>query len=113
MEPAGPGPADPGLGRDDHPFADRRVRQDLYDTAAADRVIAERVATIAAERGVPRARVALAWVLRNPVVTAPIVGASKAGHLDDAAAAVELSLTDDEVARLEQPYTPHDIAGFG
>ena len=85
----------------------------LYDTAAADRVIAERVATIAAERGVPRARVALAWVLRNPVVTAPIVGASKAGHLDDAAAAVELSLTDDEVARLEQPYTPHDIAGFG
>jgi len=47
------------------------------------------------------------------VVTAPIVGASKAGHLDDAAAAVELSLTDDEVARLERPYTPHDVAGFG
>ena len=85
----------------------------LYDTAASDRVIAERVAKIAAERGVPRARVALAWVLRNPVVTAPIVGASRAGHLDDAVAAVELTLTDDEVTQLDQPYTPHDIAGFG
>jgi aryl-alcohol dehydrogenase (NADP+) len=85
----------------------------LYDTAASDRVIAERVATVAAQRGVPRAQVALAWVLRNPVITAPIVGASKAGHLDDAVAAVELSLTDDEVAQLGEPYTPHDIAGFG
>jgi len=85
----------------------------LYDTAASDRVIADRVAKIAAERGVPRAQVALAWVLHNPVVTAPIVGASRAGHLDDAAAAVELTLTDDEVAQLEEPYTPHQVAGFG
>jgi aryl-alcohol dehydrogenase-like predicted oxidoreductase len=85
----------------------------LYDTAASDRVIADRVAKIAAERGVPRAQVALAWVLHNPVVTAPIVGASRPGHLDDAAAAVELTLTDDEVAQLEEPYTPHQVAGFG
>ena len=85
----------------------------LYDTAASDRVIAQRVAKIAAERGVPRARVALAWVLHNPVVTAPIVGASQAGHRDDAVAAVELTLTDDEVTQLDQPYTSHDIAGFG
>jgi len=85
----------------------------LYDTAASDRVIADRVAKIAAERGVPRAQVALAWVLHNPVVTAPIVGASKPGHLDDAVAAVELTLTDDEAAQLEEPYTPHEVAGFG
>src|SRR5664280_2431518 len=85
----------------------------LYVTAASDRVIADRVAKIAAERGVPRAQVALAWVLHNPVVTAPIVGASKPGHLDDAVAAVELTLTDDEAAQLEEPYTPHEVAGFG
>ena len=85
----------------------------LYDTAAGDRVIAERVAKVAAERGAPRAQVALAWVLRNPVVTAPIVGASKPGHLDDAVAALDLELADDEVAQLEEPYTPHTVAGFG
>ena len=85
----------------------------LYETAASDRVIAERVAKVAAERGAPRAQVALAWVLRNPVVTAPIVGASKPGPLDDAVAALDLELTDDEVAQLEEPYTPHAVAGFG
>jgi aryl-alcohol dehydrogenase-like predicted oxidoreductase len=84
----------------------------LYDTADSDRIVAERVALIAAERGVPRAQIALAWVLRNPVVTAPIVGASKPGHLEDAVAAVELNLSDEESALLEEPYTPHRIAGF-
>jgi 1-deoxyxylulose-5-phosphate synthase len=84
----------------------------LYDQDASDRTIAERVAEIATERGVPRAQVALAWVARNPVVTAPIVGASKPHHVDDAVAALELELSDEEVKRLEEPYRPHEVAGF-
>jgi len=84
----------------------------LYDQDSGDRAIAERVAEIAAERGVPRAQVALAWVARNPVVTAPIVGASKPNHVDDAVAALELRLSDEEVKRLEEPYRPHEVAGF-
>jgi 1-deoxyxylulose-5-phosphate synthase len=84
----------------------------LYDTAASDRAVAERVAQVADEIGVPRAQVALAWVLRHPAVTAPIVGASKAEHLDDAVAALSLQLTDDQVARLEEPYVPHPVVGF-
>jgi 1-deoxyxylulose-5-phosphate synthase len=84
----------------------------LYDRDAGDRTIAERVAEIAGERGVPRAQVALAWVARNPVVTAPIVGASKPHHVDDAVAALELQLSDEEVKRLEEPYRPHEVAGF-
>jgi 1-deoxyxylulose-5-phosphate synthase len=84
----------------------------LYDRDVGDRTIAERVAEIAGERGVPRAQVALAWVARNPVVTAPIVGASKPHHVDDAVAALELQLSDEEVKRLEEPYRPHEVAGF-
>ncbi|MGY1608042.1 aldo/keto reductase [Geodermatophilus sp. SYSU D00700] len=83
----------------------------LYDERS-DRAIVERVAEVARERGVPRAQVALAWLLAKPVVTAPIVGVTQVGHLDDAVAAVDLHLTDDEVARLEEPYTPHAVAGF-
>ncbi|MGY2080003.1 aldo/keto reductase [Modestobacter sp. SYSU DS0657] len=77
-----------------------------------DRVIVERVAEVAEARGVPRAQVALAWVLSKPVVTAPIVGVTKEHHLRDAVAAVELRLTEEEVARLEEPYTPHSVVGF-
>ena len=77
-----------------------------------DAQIVDAVAAVAAERGVSRAQVALAWVLRNPVVSAPIVGATKAAHLDDAIAAVDLALTDDECARLEQPYVTREPAGF-
>ena len=84
----------------------------LYDQDAGDRTIAERVAEIADRRGVPRAQVALAWVARNPVVTAPIVGASKPHHVDDAVAALELELGEDEVRHLEEPYRPHPVAGF-
>jgi aryl-alcohol dehydrogenase-like predicted oxidoreductase len=84
----------------------------LYDVAG-DREITARVAEVAERRGVPRAQVALAWLLRNPVVTAPIIGASKPGHLDDALAALDLELTDDEIVELEAPYTPHPVAGFG
>jgi aryl-alcohol dehydrogenase (NADP+) len=84
----------------------------LYGQNDSDRTIVETVAAIAAERGVPRAQVALAWVSRNPVVSAPIVGARKSDHLTDAVDSLELQLTEDEVARLEAPYTPHAIAGF-
>ena len=79
---------------------------------ASDRSIIEAVAAVATERGVPRAQVGLAWLLSKSVVTAPIVGATKDVHLDDAVAAVELKLTDDEIARLEAPYTPHEVVGF-
>jgi aryl-alcohol dehydrogenase-like predicted oxidoreductase len=76
-----------------------------------DRTIVEAVTRIAGERGVPRAQVALAWLLQQDTVTAPIVGASKAQHLEDAVAAVELELSDKELEELERPYTPHPIAG--
>ena len=72
----------------------------------------DRVAEVAEARGVPRAQVALAWLLHQPVVTAPIIGASKPDHLDDAVAAVGLRLDAEEVARLEDPYVPHEVAGF-
>jgi aryl-alcohol dehydrogenase-like predicted oxidoreductase len=77
-----------------------------------DRAIVDAVQKIAETRGIPMAQVALAWVLKNPVVTAPIVGATKPHHLPDAAAAVEIHLTDDEVRALEEPYTPRLPAGF-
>ncbi|MGW7265010.1 aldo/keto reductase [Streptomyces sp. NPDC054842] len=76
-----------------------------------DRVIVDTVGRIAAERAVPRAQVALAWLLRQDSVTAPIVGATKARHLDDAVAALSLELSDEEAAELERPYTPRAISG--
>jgi aryl-alcohol dehydrogenase (NADP+) len=76
-----------------------------------DRAIVEAVGTIAERRGVPRAQVALAWVSRHPAVDAPIVGATKPHHLDDAVASLDLELTDEEVALLEEPYTPRAISG--
>jgi aryl-alcohol dehydrogenase-like predicted oxidoreductase len=81
-------------------------------TAEADRRVVDRVAEIAAHRGVPRAQVALAWLLHKPVVTAPIVGASKPQHLEDAVAAMSLTLLPEEIAALEEPYVPHALAGF-
>ncbi len=77
-----------------------------------DRAIVERVAEIAAARGVPPAQIALAWVSANPAVTSPIVGATKAQHLTDAIASLEITLDDDEIARLQEPYRPHSVAGF-
>jgi aryl-alcohol dehydrogenase (NADP+) len=77
-----------------------------------DRVVVERVGDVAAKRGVPRAQVALAWVLAKPGVSAPIIGATKLEHLDDAIAAVDLDLTDEEISWLEDAYQPHEVAGF-
>lgn len=78
----------------------------------ADRRVAAAVAEVAEARGVPRAQVALAWVSRNPVVTAPIVGGTKASHIEDAVASLDLELTDDEVSRLEEHYVPHAAVGY-
>ncbi|HEX7844128.1 MAG TPA: aldo/keto reductase [Kofleriaceae bacterium] len=85
----------------------------LYDpTADSDRGIIDAVAAIARERGVPRAQVALAWLLQKPGVTSPIVGATKPHHLTDAVAALGVVLTGDEIRRLEAPYRPHAVAGI-
>jgi aryl-alcohol dehydrogenase-like predicted oxidoreductase len=85
----------------------------LYRQAEdADRRVAAAVAEVAEERGVSRAQVALAWVLAQPAVTAPIVGATKPHHLDDAVAAVELELTGEELSRLEEHYVPHRPVGY-
>ena len=84
----------------------------LYQAAIdADRKIVEQVASIAAARGVPSAQVALAWVAQQPFVTAPIVGASKPHHLEDALAALTLKLDPSEIAQLAAPYLPHAVAG--
>ena len=85
----------------------------LYQhTADADRKIVDVVASIANERNVPRAQIALAWVLAKPGITAPIIGATKQAHLTDAIAAAQLTLTPTEITRLESPYIPHAVAGF-
>jgi 1-deoxyxylulose-5-phosphate synthase len=84
----------------------------LYvDTADADRRVVERVAQIAAARGVPKAQVALAWVAQKPFVTAPIIGASKPQHLSDAGSALTLKLEAGEIAQLEASYVPHAVVG--
>jgi aryl-alcohol dehydrogenase-like predicted oxidoreductase len=83
----------------------------LYTVPDADRQVVEAVARVAAARGVPKAQVALAWVMQKPFVTAPIIGASKPQHLDDAVAALSLQLTDEEIATLEAPYVPHAVVG--
>ncbi|HSY96273.1 MAG TPA: aldo/keto reductase [Steroidobacteraceae bacterium] len=85
----------------------------LYETTAeADRTVVEQVAAIAAARGVPKAQVALAWVRQKPFVTAPIVGASKPQHLEDAVSALNLRLDAAEISRLEAPYVPHSVVGY-
>ena len=85
----------------------------LYTSSVdSDRRTVERVASVASERGISRAQVALAWLLSKPVITAPIIGASKANHLADAVAAVDLKLTDEEIKQLEEAYVPHPVVGF-
>ena len=77
-----------------------------------DQAVVERVLEVAGKRDLSPAQVALAWMLRNPVVTSPIVGVTKPSQLADAVAAVDVRLDDDEAASLEEPYTPHPVAGF-
>ena len=82
------------------------------DTEDADRKVVDRVAQVAAVRGIPRAQVALAWLLAKSVITAPIVGATKLQHLDDALSSVRIKLSEEEIALLEEPYVPHAVVGF-
>ena len=86
------------------PLADDMYGDDDFD-------VVDVVRAVAAERGASPAQVALAWLLGKPAVTAPIVGATRLGHLEDAVGAVEVTLSDDEVARLEAPYRPHPVLG--
>ena len=81
-------------------------------TEDADKIVIERVGTIAEARGVPRAQIALAWLLQKQGVTSPIVGATKPHHLEDAVAALELTLSAEEIVSLEEPYVPHPVLGF-
>jgi aryl-alcohol dehydrogenase (NADP+) len=106
-------------------LAGNRSRQDFGETIRAktdeyaqklyyqdsDFTVVERVGEVAKRRGVSNAQVALAWILSKPGVTAPIVGASKMSHLDDALAALDLKLDAEEVRQLEEPYTPHGVLG--
>jgi len=95
-----------------------RSRTDVYGERLArgldalDAPVIDAVQHLAAERGVPMAQIALAWLLHKPGVTAPIVGVSRLEHLDDALAAVHLELSDQEIERLEAPYRPHPVRGF-
>jgi aryl-alcohol dehydrogenase-like predicted oxidoreductase len=84
----------------------------LYDQPT-DFDVVDRLTEVAGERGVPNAQVALAWLLHKPGVTAPIVGATRQGHLEDALAAEQLELSEAEIARLEEPYVPHPVLGHG
>jgi aryl-alcohol dehydrogenase (NADP+) len=106
-------------------LAGNRRKQDFGETSRAktddyaqkmyyqdsDFAVVERVAEVARKRGVSNAQVALAWLLHQPGVTAPIIGASKSHHLDDAVAALNLKLSPDELKALEQPYRPHPVLG--
>jgi aryl-alcohol dehydrogenase (NADP+) len=82
------------------------------ETTEADQRVVDRLVELSKQRGIPASQLALAWLLQKPEVTAPIVGASKPGHLQDAVAAVGVKLTKEEIARLEEPYIPHPIAGM-
>ncbi|MCB1701515.1 MAG: aldo/keto reductase [Pseudomonadales bacterium] len=85
----------------------------LYDaTVEADRKVVEVVAEVAAARNLPRAQVALAWVLQHADVTAPIIGATREHHLSDAVAALDVRLSEAEIGQLEAPYIPHSVVGF-
>jgi aryl-alcohol dehydrogenase-like predicted oxidoreductase len=89
----------------DDPLSDERYN------SPSDFDVVDRLGEVAAARGAPPAQVALAWLLSRPAVTAPIVGATRLGHISDALAAVQLTLTEEEVHRLEEPYLPHRVLG--
>ncbi len=106
-------------GRLTRAFDEKTLREELDEVmkrifaglGESDRTVIDHVRDIAEAHGVSRAQVALAWVLSKPVVTAPIVGASKPGHLEDAIAALDLELTLEEIAYIEEPYVPHPVLG--
>ncbi len=100
-------------GRLTRPWGEQTARASADEVAKAfdspaDQPVVEAVDALAHERGVPMSQIALAWVLRNPVITAPIIGATRPQHLVDAIAALDLELSDDEIRRLEEPYVPQE-----
>jgi aryl-alcohol dehydrogenase-like predicted oxidoreductase len=104
-------------GRLTRPWGERTARFDTDPVGKrfddeGDKPIVEAVQRVAAARSIPMAQVALAWVLHNPVVSAPIVGATKPHHLADAAAALDVALTAEEIAALEDAYTPRMPVGY-
>ena len=104
-------------GRLTRPWEETTNRSDNDERAQVlyveeDRLIVERVAAIAKERGISPAQVALAWVSAQPGITSPIVGATKMAHLEDAIASLEVTLTAEELEQLESPYRPHEVSGF-
>lgn len=89
-----------------------KIARSKYDTTAcSDKLIVDRVTEIAEKRGILRIHVALAWLLHKAPVTAPIIGATKISHLEDAMGALSVKLTPEEIAYLEEPYVPHEIVG--
>jgi len=93
--------------------ADSDQFTDYLYAQPTDYDVVERVAEVAAERGLPSAQIALSWLLHKPGVTAPIVGATKLDHLQDALAAEQLALSEQEISRLQEPYRPHPVLGHG
>jgi aryl-alcohol dehydrogenase-like predicted oxidoreductase len=91
---------------------DEAITRLFAKTEEADKKVADRVAAVAMARGVSRGQVALAWLLAKPVITAPIVGATKLHHLHVALASVNVKLSAEEIASLEEPYIPHQVVGF-
>lgn len=89
-----------------------KIARSKYDaTADSDKLVVERVAAIAEKRGVPRIEIALAWLLQKEAVTIPIIGATKVSHIEDAVPAIDIKLTPEEIAFIEEPYVPHKIVG--
>ena len=115
LEPAGAWTLNPVLGSTGQ---QRALQSDQYATGlyhateAADKAVVDRLSEIAKTRELPLVRVALAWLLQKPAVTAPIVGATKPHHLEDAVGALSVKLSDEEVRALEEPYIPHPLVGF-
>jgi aryl-alcohol dehydrogenase-like predicted oxidoreductase len=106
-----------GKGRLTRPWGQQSHRSTVDEVVKSfdsplDEPVVNAVQQVAATRGVSMAQVALAWVLHNPVVTAPIIGATKPHHLTEAVAALGLHLTDDEIHALQKPYTPHGPSWF-
>jgi aryl-alcohol dehydrogenase-like predicted oxidoreductase len=104
-------------GRLAHPWGEQTARSDNDDVARwvlpnDDKLIADAVQHVAEQHRVAMAQIALAWVLRNPVVSAPIVGATKQHHLADAATALDVTLSDDDIKALEEPYTARQPTGY-
>ncbi len=91
---------------------DTFARKLFAATEAADQRVVERLTELSRQRGLPQSQLALAWMLHKPVITAPIVGVTKLEHLDDAVQSVGVKLSEEEIARLEEPYIPHAVAGF-